>query len=124
MKNPKSLAESTTPAQLMRRLQSRLKAMQDVLDGLRGKPFSWGWGEAESYRIYIEKECGLTFVTMTEANRMGYVIKPRQQGKWVGIIYYGAPIARHCPVYVLEVQFDKLDSQAKAERKSCNPVIV
>lgn len=109
MKNPKTLAESTTPSQLMRRLQSRIQAMTDLLEGLKGKPFAWGSGEAESYRVYIEKECGLTLVTRTSAAVKGYKVK--RSASPVGSIYFNAPIAKRRDMFVLQVQCEKAGEQ-------------
>ena len=90
-----------TPSALARHLESRVAVLQAIIDGLRGKPFSWGSGEALS-RKHILGEIGITLVTFTVLQKKGY--KLNRGAKPVGTIYFDAPIQKRHPVYVLECQ--------------------
>lgn len=96
---------SRTPSAYKRLLQTRINLLQEIIDGLDGKPFEWGDGERTS-KGRILKELNITLVTKTWLKKNGYMLNPR--AKPVGTAYFGSPISNYGEVYVLECQAVKI----------------
>jgi hypothetical protein len=92
---------SKTPSAFIVQLERRINVANEIIDGLRGSPFSWGGGETTS-KHRILKELGITLVTKTRARKLGYELNPR--AKPVGATYFSSPISNYADVYVLECQ--------------------
>jgi len=93
------LKTSSTPSAFKKRLETHMRLLQVLADGLDGKPFSWGQGEAKNY-VPMAAGHGCTLRTKTAIERMGLALKPR--AKPVGYAYYGAPIQERCALYIVE----------------------
>lgn len=90
-----------SPSEVQARIVAWVKALNAVRDGLNGHPFSWTAGELEAHRAKMAA-LGLTFVTTTQAARLGFRLK--RGAKPVGNGYFRAPISRSANLYVLECQ--------------------
>lgn len=102
----------STPASLKKRLETRIRLLQVLTDGLAGKTFSWGQGEAKNY-FPMAASLGCTLRTKTAIERMGLILKPK--AKPVGYAYYGAPIQEHCALYIVEVHATIKEEKTNAE---------
>lgn len=92
--------ERTTSAERAR-LKTLIGVAEAISNGLSGRPFCWGGGEAMSKRRAL-RQLGIELVTASRAKKLGHELLAR--AKPVGETYYGAPICGHCDVYVLGVQ--------------------
>lgn len=92
---------SKTPSAFIAQLQRRINVANEIIDGLRGEPFSWGGGETTA-KHRILKELGITLVTKTRARKLGYELN--KKAKPVGSVYFSSPISNYADVYVLECQ--------------------
>lgn len=99
-----------SPSKIKGRLGSWRYVAQAIIDGLDGKPFSWTGGEMEAYRPKA-KAMGITLVTKTQAQKLGYELK--RGVKPVGNGYFLAPISRSAELYVLECQAKPIEQQVK-----------
>ena len=91
---------SATQSSFKKRLETRIRLLQMLADGLDGKPFAWGSGESKNY-FPIARDLGVTLKTKTAIERSGMVLK--RNAKSVGSAYYGAPIQSYCELYIVEV---------------------
>lgn len=92
---------NVSPSEIKNRLQSWRYVAQAIIDGLEGKPFSWGDGERTAY-TQKAKKMGITLITATQAKKQGYRIK--HGAKSVGTAYFRSPISNYGNLYVLECQ--------------------
>lgn len=103
-----------SPSEYKRKAQSFAYVAQAILDGLNGKPISWGVGEWRAYRRLAE-QMGFTLVAQTGSERKGYRLKPgaRPIGHAAhrGVRYTGR-------IYILECHFippDTLNNLGEAQ---------
>lgn len=97
-----------SPSEIVRRLDCFLSVAIQLRRALkREKQFVWDGTEGE-YNVQWAAEMGLTLVTKTQIEKRGYRLK--RGAKPVGFRYFGAPISRRHPVYVLECQAVKVES--------------
>lgn len=92
---------ASTPAAFKKRLETRIRLLQMLTDGLAGKPFQWGEGESMNY-FPIARQLGCTLKTKTAIERAGMALK--RNAKPVGSAYFGAPIQKQCDLYIVEAQ--------------------
>lgn len=90
-----------TTSTFKRQLSRRIDYLQAVRDGLDGHPFAWGDGAATAAKRVLAAE-GIHLVTASWLAERGYVLN--RGAAPVGDVYFGSPISRSCPVYVLECQ--------------------
>jgi hypothetical protein len=90
-----------TTSTFLRHYDRVAAALAAVLDGLRGKPFSWGDGAATAAKRHLA-DLHITLVTSSWLDKRGYVLN--RGAKPVGTIYFPAPISSSCAVYALECQ--------------------
>lgn len=95
-----TIARATTPSALRKRIELRVAVLIELGRALEGASLRWGQMEA-SYKRSIAAELGIELVTKTAAEKRGHVLK--RGAEPLGSIYFGAPISRHAPVYVLGV---------------------
>lgn len=86
-----------TPSVKAKELERRANVLQEVVNGLRGLPFSWGDGEATAKRNLLA-ELGLYLLTETAIKKQKMFMSKRT--KPIGFIYFPAPISKHYPVYL------------------------
>lgn len=86
-----------SPSVKAKELERRVKALQEIVDGLRGKPFSWGDGEATAKQNLLV-EFGIHLLTATAIKKRKMFMTKR--AKPVGYIYFPAPISKSHPVYL------------------------
>ncbi|MBD2451158.1 hypothetical protein H6G76_29315 [Nostoc sp. FACHB-152] len=84
-----------------KRLERIHELTEIVLNGLNGKPFSWGDGQRTAW-VPLLQEIGITLITKTQIQKRGLVLK--RGAKPVGKAYFGSPIKRYADLYVMEVQ--------------------
>ena len=89
------------PSAVLRRIESLRHVAMQIANGLEGQPFQWGAGQREAWTP-LAKQLGLTLVTRSHADRLGYAIK--RGAKPVGSAYFRAPLKRTAQLYVLECQ--------------------
>lgn len=100
-----------TPSTFVAHLERRQKWLNLVLNALRGgERVLWGMGEREGAEKML-KELGVTVITRSRAERMGY--KLRASAKPIGTGYFGSPIKRDANLYILECHFDPPESAAE-----------
>lgn len=85
----------------LQRLDAAQVAIRELMDGLNGKPFTWGDSE------YHQKEgmlaaLGFAVVTITKLTRGGHELL--RGVKPVGRAYFGTPIRKYADLYVLDLQ--------------------
>lgn len=85
---------------MMRRRAALLTGIVKALDG-RYTAFDWGQGEHMNARRML-RDLGIQLVTETRARKLGHRLKRRAVP--VAAAYFGAPIQRHCALYVLGIQ--------------------
>jgi hypothetical protein len=90
-----------SPSDVIARLRGFIAAAADVIKGLQGAPFSWRGVDGQHHLPRLAM-MGVTLVSKSHAERLGYRLKRGAQP--VGWRYFGSPISRDAPVYVLECQ--------------------
>ena len=91
----------STPSSAILRIDSAVRYLKAVRDGLAGNPFNWRAVDAQHARPILQA-FGIELVTITGARRMNHLLKRGAQP--VGKIYFTAPISSHHDVYVVGVQ--------------------
>jgi hypothetical protein len=84
-----------------KRLNKIKHSIDEVVNGLNGKPFNWGDGERIHHQKKLKK-CDITLLTITALKKRGYRLK--RGAKPVGSAYFGRPIKNIGQLYVLECQ--------------------
>ena len=97
----RATVKPVAPSAVLRRIESLRHVATQIYDGLSGHPFQWGAGQREAW-VPIAQQLGLTLVTRSHADRLGYAIK--RGAKPVGSAYFRAPLKRTAQLYVLECQ--------------------
>lgn len=105
------MSDDTTPevkieprSQVIGRLTRFSVVANEIIDGLEGRPFTWRGVDAQ-HGLPVARAMGITLVSKTRAEKLGYVLKHNQSP--VGHRYYLRPISGFHPVYVLECQFNR-----------------
>lgn len=93
------------PADVLDRLARWADVCHQLGAGLRGRPFHWRAVDAQ-HRLPIVAALGLTLVSRSHAERLGYRL--RKGVSPVGVRYYTAPISREADVFILECQAVKV----------------
>lgn len=96
-------------------MRDRITVIRAVLDevsqGLAGKPFRWGDGERSAWQPLCE-QLGITLVTPTQIKKRGYRLK--RGAVPVGSAYFAAPIQIYADLYVLECQCTPIKKAAES----------
>lgn len=90
-----------SPSVMKSKILRNIDLLQEVLDGLEGKPFSWG-STGSQYWVPRLAGMGITLVTKNRIKRLGCRLKRGAQP--VGSVYFNSPISNQCDLYVLECQ--------------------
>ncbi len=98
--------------QVIGRLDRVIGVATEIANGLQGKPFSWRGVDAQ-HRMPIARMLGVTLISKSRAERLGFQLKRGQQP--VGARYFEAPISAYHDVYVLECQFNRVEAERKPE---------
>lgn len=93
------------PSRAAMELERKIDYLQQVIDGLRGKPFEWPSGAYKPGCRALAGH-GYTLTTRTAAEKKGYKLLPR--AKRIGQAYFTKPISKYCDLYLLEVHFWKV----------------
>lgn len=76
-----------TPSAYRKKLESRIKVMTMIADGLAGKEFHWGTvGETKAY-LYLARGLGISLITRNQAAKKG--LKVKTSAKPVGRCNFG-----------------------------------
>lgn len=105
----RATVKPVAPSAVLRRIESLRHVATQIYDGLSGHPFQWGAGQREAW-VPIAQQLGLTLVTRSHADRLGYAIK--RGAKPVGSAYFRTPLKRTAQLYVLECQCVKQKQEA------------
>lgn len=105
----RAAVKPVTPSVVLSRIESLRHVATQIYDGLSGHPFQWGDGQRTAWTP-IAQQLGLTLVTRSHADRLGYAIK--RNAKPVGSAYFRAPLKRTAQLYVLECQCVKQKQEA------------
>ena len=76
-------------------------ASGEVRAGLAGSPFQWSESERKRNEPILAA-AGVELLSQTAIEKRGHVL--RRGARPVGTAYFGAPIQRYTPLYVLHVQ--------------------
>ncbi|GAA5527612.1 hypothetical protein [Herpetosiphon gulosus] len=102
----------TSPSAVLARIETITRVLQDVVQGLQGKPFHWGGGQREHWMPLLAT-MGFHLITKTQIAKQGYRLKRGAQP--VGTVYYDAPLQRYADVYLRECQCVALTDSASAD---------